>query len=205
MKLGIKIQKNKEEIKLQRTTKETTIIANLNSIKEKQLAVKTTIPFLDHMIETLGWRANLNIGVQVESAVKLNHPIVEDTGIALGRIILEFYKTKMAVGVEGCGFARGIIDEAYADVAISIEGRNNSFIDGPSFENVDGISGYDLVAFFEGFCQGCKCTLKVSYSGKDPHHSWEVVFRAFGFAIRKAFEPNNWRKGTISGIKGTLD
>jgi imidazoleglycerol phosphate dehydratase HisB len=111
----------------------------------------------------------------------------------------------MPEGIEGFGFTRGIIDEAYADAAISIEGRTNSFIDGPSFENVDGTSSYDLVAFLEGFCQGCKCTLRVSYSGKNPHHSWEAVFRALGCAIQKAFEPNNWRKETISGLKGTLD
>ena len=205
MKLGFDIKKNMHEIELQRNTKETRVIVSVNTIKNRQLTVETTIPFLDHMIETLAWQANLNIGIQLDSKVKLNHPIAEDVGITLGRTILELYKSKMAEGVEGFGFARGLIDEAFADAAISIEGRVNYFIDGPDFENVDGASGYDLIAFLEGFSQGCKCTLQVKFSGKDPHHFWEAVFRALGIAIRKAFEPNNWRKGTISGMKGTLE
>ncbi|MFW6122402.1 MAG: hypothetical protein ACOC80_16095, partial [Petrotogales bacterium] len=98
-----------------------------------------------------------------------------------------------------------VIDEAFADAAISIEGRVNYFIDGPEFKNVDGASEYDLISFLEGFSQGCKCTLRVNYSGKDPHHSWEAAFRALGLAIRKTLEPNSWRKRTISGMKGTLE
>ena len=205
MKLGYELYKNKDQIKLKRTTKETEITSCLNNIKNKQLSIDTTIPFLDHMIETLAWNANINIGIQLIPITKLNHAIAEDIGITLGRTFLEFYKTKIMDGVEGYGFARGIIDEAYSDTAISIEGRANCFIEKPSFEIVDGMNSYDLIAFLEGFTQGCKCTLQIKCSGKDPHHTWESVFRSLGLAIRKTFEPNKWRKGTISGLKGTLD
>lgn len=205
MKLGFDIKKNKDEIFLQRTTKETNIVVIVNQIERKNLDVDTSIPFLNHMIETLSWRANLNIGVELNSEVKLNHPVAEDTGIVIGRAVLELYKSKIVEGVEGFGFARGIIDEAFADATISIEGRTNYYVDGPSFENVDGMSGYDLVAFLEGFCQGCKCTLRLNYSGKDPHHTWEAAFRAIGLAIRNTLESNNWRKEAISGMKGTLE
>jgi imidazoleglycerol-phosphate dehydratase len=205
MRLGFDIKVNKNEIKLQRTTKETRVVISLNQIKNKKLNVNTTIPFLDHMIETLAWRANLNIGVQIISEIKLAHTISEDIGITLGRAILELYKSKIPDGIEGFGFAQGVIDEAFADAAISIEGRANYFIEGPSFENVDGTNGYNLTSFLEGFSQGCKCTLRINYSGRDPHHSWESAFRALGLAIRKALEPNSWRNGTISGTKGSLE
>ena len=205
MNLGINVKRNTNEVKVTRVTKETKISVSVNSIREKSLDVDTTIPFFNHMIETLAWRACLNIGVQLDTEMKLNHPIAEDAGITLGCAILELYKSKMPNGIEGFGFARGIIDEAFADVAISIEGRINHFIDGITYENVEGTNRYDLIAFLEGFCQGCKCTLRVNYSGNDPHHSWEAVFRALGFAIRKAMEPNYWRKGTISAMKRTLE
>ncbi len=205
MKLGFDIKKNADEVKIERTTKETRVTVSINQIKNKKLNVETTNPFLDHMIETLAWRANLNIAVHISTEIKLSHPIAEDIGITLGRAILELYKIKISEGVEGFGFARGLIDEAFADATISIEGRVNYFIDGHRFENVDGTSEYDLISFLEGFSQGCKCTLRISYSGKDPHHSWESVFRALGLAIRKTLEANSWRKGTISGMKGTLE
>jgi imidazoleglycerol phosphate dehydratase HisB len=205
MKLGFTIKKSANEIKVQRNTKETKIIVNVNQIKEKKRSIETSNPFLNHMIETLAFRANLNIGIKIDSNTDLIHPIAEDTGITIGRSIFELYKSKITTGVEGCGFARGIIDEAFANVALSIEGRVNYFVNGPKFENVDGISGYDLLAFLEGFSQGCRCTLRIDYYGNDPHHTWEAIFRALGFAIRKAFESNSWRKDTISGLKGTLE
>ena len=205
MKLGFDIKINAEEVEVQRTTKETKVTVTVNTIKDKQLKLETTFPFLNHMIETLAWQANLNIGVRFDSEIGLGHPVAEDIGITLGRAILELYKSKLSKGLEGFGFARGVLDEAVADAVISIEGRAYSAIDGPVFENVDGMSGYNLIAFLEGFCQGCKCTLRVEYYGKDPHHCWEAVFRALGLAMRKTFESNIWRKGTTVGLKGTLE
>jgi imidazoleglycerol phosphate dehydratase HisB len=205
MDLGIKVKENANEVNITRTTKETKISVVVNTLKEKSLYVETTIPFLGHMIETIAYRANLNIGLLIDFKIKLDHTISEDIGIALGRAILELFKIKMSDGIEGFGYARGVLDEAYADAIISIEGRANCFINGPEFQNIDGIYGYSLVAFLEGFCQGCKCTLKLDFSGRDPHHSWEAVFRALGYAIKNVFKKNIWRKGTISALKGTLD
>lgn len=205
MNLGFEIKTNAEDITVKRFTKETKITINVNEIKNRKLSIQTSIPFLDHMIETFAWWANINIRVEIKSENKLTHTIAEDIGITLGRAILEIYKSKLTLGVEGCGFARAVLDEAVADTIISIEGRANSFVDGANFENVDGMSGYDLIAFLEGFSQGCACTLRINYSGRDSHHCWEAVFRAFGLAIRRAFQRNDWRQGTIPGLKGTLE
>jgi imidazoleglycerol-phosphate dehydratase len=204
MKLGFDIKRKTNEVKVIRTTKETKVSVSVNSIRKKSLDVDTTIPFLNHMIETLAYRANLNIELRIDSKVDLEHTIAEDVGITLGRAILELFKIKISEGIEGFGFANGVLDEAFADATISIEGRVNYFINGPEFENIDGISGYSLVAFLEGFCQGCRCTLRLDYSGKDSHHSWEAAFRALGYAIQNAFRGNMWRKGTVSALKGTL-
>jgi imidazoleglycerol-phosphate dehydratase len=205
MNLGVNVKRNSNEIFVTRVTKETKISVCVTTIKEKSLDVNTTIPFLDHMIKTLAWRANLNIGVEIESFVNLEHTIAEDIGITLGRAVLELFTIKSSEGIEGFGSAKGMIDDAFADALVSIEGRVNCFINGPEFQNVDGISGYSLVAFLEGFSQGCKCSLRIEYSGKDPHHSWEAAFRAFGYTLRNVFSKNNWRKDTLSALKGTLE
>lgn len=205
MNLGIEISNDNGGTKVRRMTKETDITVRLNEIKEMELKNDTSLPFLDHMLDTLAWRACLNIGVEVVTEESLRHPIAEDVGITLGIAILELYKLKLPAGVEGFGFAKGAIDEACAGVTISIEGRANSFIDGPEFVEVEGISGYDLIAFLEGFSQGCTCTLQVEFKGRDPHHSWEAVFRGLGLALREALRPNDWRQGSIPGLKGTLE
>jgi len=205
MNLGVDVISNTTGIKVVRATKETKVFISINTVKNKPLGIDTSIPFLNHMIETLSWRANLNIGVKIDTNVDLEHAIAEDIGISLGVTIFELFKTKLPDGIEGFGSGKGIIDEAFAEAIISIEGRINYYINGPEFQNVDGISGYSLVAFLEGFCQGCKCTLRLDYNGKDPHHSWEAAFRAFGYAIKNVFNKNQWRKDTISALKGTLD
>lgn len=204
LKLGYEITNKNNEIIVNRTTNETSITVVINQIKKLERSVDTSLPFLDHMVETFAWRANLNIGVKINTNIQLKHALAEDIGITIGRAILELFKINVNNGIEGYGFARGIIDEAYADVALSIEGRTNYEIKGPEFYNVEEITGYDLIAFLEGFCQGCRCSLKIEYSGKDPHHTWEAVFRALGLCIKKTLTVNEWYKNSISGLKGTL-
>ena len=205
MKLGVDVKRNSDEIVVTRNTNETNITVKVNMIQKKPLEIDTTIPFFNHMIETLAWRANINIGVKIDKKVNLLHTIAEDIGITLGKSIYELFKAEVSNGIEGFGFSKAILDEANAEAIISIEGRINYTINGPEFQDVDGISGHNLVAFLEGFCQGCKCTMRLDYSGKDPHHSWEAAFRALGYALKNVFKKNKWRKGTISALKGTLE
>ena len=134
----------------------------------------------------------------------LKHAYAVEAGM---RAYAEKYNEDVEADIRAIyGKAIGITSpEAIAEAIISVEGRPNYIINGPEFQDVDGISGYNLVAFLEGFCQGCKCTLRLEYSGKDPHHSWEAAFRAFGYALKNVFKKNEWRIGTISGLKGTLE
>lgn len=205
MNLGYEIEAGKDKTEVVRTTKETKVDVLLNSEKDSRTKIDSGIPFLDHMIDTMAWRANLNIGVKIVEETGLRHPVAEDIGITLGRAVLELFRARLDDGVEGFGCAKGVIDEACSDTAISFEGRANCFVEGPVFDDVDGMSNHDLMAFLEGFSQGCKCTLRIEYNGRDPHHAWEAVFRSFGLALRMALQPNEWMKGTISGLKGTLD
>jgi imidazoleglycerol phosphate dehydratase HisB len=41
--------------------------------------------------------------------------------------------------------------------------------------------------------------------GNDPHHLWESVFRSFGESLRQALTKNEWRKGSVAGVKKTVD
>ncbi len=205
MKLGYEIKTDMMDTIVTRITKETEVSITISRDEDDKMNVNSGISFLDHMIDTMAWRANFNIGVNIIENTGLRHPVAEDIGITMGRTVLEMFKNRLDDGVEGYGYARGIIDEAFSDAAISFEGRANCFIKGPIFDDVDGMSNHDLLAFLEGFSQGCKCTLRIEYTGRDPHHSWEAVFRGLGLALKMALQPNIWMKGTISGLKGTLE
>lgn len=78
--------------------------------------------------------------------------------------------------------------------------------DGAKAETVEDMTGADMVAFYEGFAQGARCTLHLrAVSGNDPHHTWEAVARAFAVALKGCFDANPFRAGLTVGVKGTLD
>ena len=78
--------------------------------------------------------------------------------------------------------------------------------EGSRLEQVEDMTGADMVAFYEGFAQGARCTLRLRVAeGRDPHHSWEAAARAFAVALRGCFVPLPWRAGLTVGVKGTLD
>ncbi len=78
--------------------------------------------------------------------------------------------------------------------------------DGARAEGVEDMTGADMVAFYEGFAQGARCTLHLrAVSGNDPHHTWEAVSRAFAVALKGCFDPNPVRAGLTAGVQGTLD
>ena len=102
------------------------------------------------------------------------------------------------------------MDEASALSQVSFEGRSNSFITrggASALERVEDVLTIDLVAFFEGFSQGGRCTvhLHLDEGSRDPHHAWEAGFRAFARALRSALTVNPRRAGMTAGVKGTLD
>lgn len=173
--------------------------------------IETGLAFLDHMIETLAWRAGVNAELRVKAKKQnLAHMVAEDSGIALGRAFAELAAGKRAAGINGCGSAIAVMDEAMSTACISIEGRANCFVErncaGARAERVEDMASANIVAFIEGFAQGARCTLRVNIErGSDPHHAWEAGFRALGEALGEALEPNALRAGSIAGMKRTIE
>lgn len=170
--------------------------------------IKTSLAFLDHMIEHIAYRAGFNIKTEVElSDFTLTHVIAEDLGIALGKALKEYIDT--TDGAMGFGDAIGIIDEAKAECAISFESRayidfDAHGIDIPS--SVEGMYSEDLVTFLEGIAQGAMCTLHIDLlKGVNGHHIWEAVFRSVGSALNRAVYVSPERCGKTSGVAGRID
>ena len=170
--------------------------------------INTTIPFLDHMIEHIAYRSNINIETRVElKDFTLSHLIAEDLGTALGKAFKEYIDT--TDGVIGYGDAIGIIDEAKAQCAVSFESRSYIDIDyhGNTVpEMTEGMMREDLETFLEGFCQGAMCTLHVDlFKGHNGHHIWEAIYRALGTALYRAAEVSESRRGKTAGVAGKIE
>lgn len=168
----------------------------------------TPIPFLNHMIEHIAYRAGFNIKTTIElTDFTLTHLITEDLGMALGKAVKEYIDT--TDGAAGFGDAVGMIDEARATAAISFESR--AYIDIDYHGNavpaeVEGVLSEDLETFLEGFVQGAMCTLHIDlYKGHNGHHIWEAIYRALGTALNRATAVSEDRKGKTSGVAGKIE
>ena len=207
--------KQNKKVTIKRRTEESDIVFSLwlgERKKDYKKDISTPLQFFNHMLETVSWRACVNLAVNVDLPdFKLTHVICEDVGLCAGEAFAELLARECAAGVNGAGEALSCIDEALARCMLSFEGRTLLVIDKKltgARELVEDMQSADLVAFLEGFTQGARLTLHIDLlRGSNPHHVWEAVFRALGEALRAALSPCPWRKGTTPGVKGnvTLD
>ena len=200
-----------DKIKVTRKTTESemSVVLDFAPLKsDYRKYIKTPIPFLNHMIEHIAWRAEVNIDVDVNlDEFVLTHVICEDLGIALGKAAKEYIDR--TDGATGFGDAFGMIDEAKAQTCISFESRAYFDIDyhgNEVSEKVEGMETEDLETFLEGFAQGAMCTLQIDVlKGHNGHHIWEAVYRSVGSALKNVFEVSQSRKGKTSGVAGRID
>lgn len=172
--------------------------------------INTPYAFLNHMIEHIAYRG----GFTVETAVKLNtfvlsHVVFEDLGIAFGKALKSYVAENYKEGIMGFGNGIGIIDEAYAEAAISFEDR--AYFD---FQNdvdsipemTEGVPTEDLLVFLEGIAQGAQATLHINLKkGKNAHHIFEAIYRALGVCLKNALACDKSRAGLTSGVAGKID
>lgn len=116
----------------------------------------------------------------------------------------------MKEGVEGAAGATMAMDEALATAALSFEGRSMAFIDreteGTRAELVEDMAGADMIAFYEGFTQGARCTLHLRVqAGRDPHYSWRRPPARSRCRCAAASRRTRSVRASRPGVKGTLD
>lgn len=199
----------KNKVTVIRRTSETEIRVSINKGKlaeNYRKKIRTPLPFLNHMIEHIAWRAALNIDIELSfDEFELCHLVCEDVGMTLGKAVGEFVRLNLP---SGYGFATGIIDEAAADAVISFEDRALFVFDSvvKYAESVEGMPSEELLTFLDGFAQGARCTLQVNLRrGENGHHIWEAVYRAVGIALMQALNVDKEREGLTSGVAGKVE
>jgi imidazoleglycerol-phosphate dehydratase len=209
--LGISVVKSDaKHVEIVRRTKETEIRCVVDSGEKKPWDIDTGLHFFNHMIEQFAYNSEFNINLTVKSPhFLLAHTTVEDSGITVGRAFYELAMIRVKeIGIRGFGFSPGILDEACVQARVSFEGRVGTRIDRKvrAFGMVEDVQEEFMVSFFEGFAQGMKATIQLDLvHAEDPHHLWECAFRAFGNSLRQVFETDEWRRGGVAGVKGTVE
>ena len=201
---------SEKKVSVVRTTLESEITLVVEDAKRRAYNIQTGNRFFNHMLTGIASRACLNFDISyvATTAEPLDHVIVEDTGLTLGRAIREMLDARQINGVNGRGTYTVTFDEALITVTLAFDGRSYCFlrgeVPGMKMEHVEDILSTNLMQFFEGFAQGAGCAVQIQFvAGEDSHHTWEATFKAFGEALRESLAPCPYRAGTTIGLKGT--
>jgi imidazoleglycerol-phosphate dehydratase len=192
--------------RVERVTKETSILVELELDGTGTVDVSTGVPFFDHMLAQLGKHALLDLSVHADGDIEIDaHHTVEDTALALGQALAQALGDK--AGITRFGDALVPLDETLARAAVDLSGRPYAMHSEP-----DGmaplIGSYDTTLtrhFFESLAHTAGLCVHLDVlTGRNPHHIVEAQFKAFARALRAAIAPDPRAPGAIPSTKGTL-
>ncbi|BBY91646.1 imidazoleglycerol-phosphate dehydratase [Mycobacterium gallinarum] len=197
--------------KIERKTKESDIVVELDLDGTGNVTVETGVPFFDHMLTALGSHASFDLTVRAKGDVEIEgHHTIEDTAIVLGQALGQALGDKK--GIRRFGDAWIPMDESLAHAAVDVSGRPYCVHTGEPdhmlhFTIAGSEAPYHTVVnrhVFETIAMNARIALHVRVLyGRDPHHITEAEYKAVARALRQAveFDP---RVTGVPSTKGTL-
>ena len=197
---------------IKRKTTETSIELKLNLDGRGKYGIKTTIPFMDHMLSLFSKHSLVDLQINASGDTEVdNHHLVEDMGIVLGEAIKKSLGKK--IGISRYGNFLLPMDEALSYVAIDLSGRAYLVFD-VKFPNrsesaccgrKSAYFDYSLIEeFFRAVSTSCGMNLHIkNHAGRNNHHIAESVFKGFAKALQQAVRINKNIKG-VPSTKKTL-
>lgn len=199
------------KVRLERQTKESKVIVELNLDGSGATDVSTGVGFYDHMLTAFGRHALFDLTVLTEGDTHIDaHHTVEDTAIVLGDALKEALGDKS--GIRRFGDSLVPLDEALVQCAVDVSGRpycvHTGEPEGQQYVQIGG-SGVSYLGsltrhVFETLAHHGNLGLHVRVlNGREPHHIVEAQFKAVARALRDAvaFDP---RETGVPSTKGLL-
>jgi imidazoleglycerol-phosphate dehydratase len=193
------------QARVERKTKETEVLVQLNIDGTGSSKVQTPIPFFSHMLEAWSKHGLMDLGVEAQGDVEVDiHHTVEDVGIVLGQALRQAVGDKAGIVRFGTAFVP--MDEALISASVDISGRPFLVFNVPVART--RVSNFDLdmlQEFFRAFAFNADITLHVTmHYGHNLHHITEAVFKAVGRALAEATRLNPRIAGILPSTKGSL-
>jgi imidazoleglycerol-phosphate dehydratase len=192
------------QARVERSTKETQIVLQLNLDGAGAAKVETGIPFFNHMLEAWAKHGLIDLTVDAKGDLEVDlHHTVEDVGICLGKAFKEAVGDKKGIVRYGACFLP--MDEALLHAAVDISGRPYLVFNVPLGRTRISNLDLDLLKdFFRAFAFNAEITLHVNmHYGENLHHISEAVFKAVGRALAEATRLNP-RVADVLSTKGSL-
>lgn len=190
--------------RVERKTKETDISISINLDGKGRNAISTSIPFLDHMLGLLSFHSQIDLDIRASGDIEIDyHHLMEDIGIVFGEAIKKALGDKG--GIRRYGHATIPMDESLAQVVIDLSGRPYLVykVKQPRV-TLRGLEFSLFEDFFRSVSNHAMMNLHIIVNyGRDLHHIFEAIFKAFGRSLREAVSLDPGRKG-LPSTKGRL-
>jgi imidazoleglycerol-phosphate dehydratase/histidinol-phosphatase len=171
--------------RVQRKTKETEVLVEVDLSREGPSSIATGLGFFDHMLEQVAKHGGFALNLKCSGDLHIDeHHTIEDSALALGTALREALGDKRGIGRYGFLLA---MDEAEAQVALDISGRPYFVWDGKFNRERVGELPTELVPhFFRSLAETLGAALHISVRGENSHHMIESCFKGVGRALRQA-------------------
>src|SRR5436190_19448518 len=141
---GSRAMKPDRTASVERTTRETSIRAEVAVDGSGRTEIRTGVGFLDHLLESLARHARLDLTVEARGDLQVDdHHTAEDCALALGEALDRALGERR--GINRFGWALAPLDDGLARAVVDLSGRSFSDvalglrregIGGPAFENI---------------------------------------------------------------------
>jgi imidazoleglycerol-phosphate dehydratase len=198
--------------RIERATKETSVLIELDLDGDGVAKISTGVGFFDHMLGQIAKHGGFDLTVSTSGDLDVDaHHTMEDTALALGAAFAEALGDK--VGIVRYGSALIPLDEVLVQAAVDLSGRPYVVHDEPVLAPYVGpVYPTSMTRhIWESFGQSARITLHVSVlraarpgSAPDAHHVIEAQFKAVARALRAAACPDPRSAGRVPSTKGVL-
>ncbi|MBK9741326.1 MAG: imidazoleglycerol-phosphate dehydratase HisB [Actinobacteria bacterium] len=190
--------------RIERTTKESSVLVELDLDGTGASSIDTGVPFFDHMLAQLAKHGGLDLVVRTTGDLDVDaHHTVEDTSLAVGQALNEALGDR--AGLRRYGDALVPLDECLVQSAVDLSGR--PYLVHVEPELVELIGSYDTTLtrhIWESIVATSQITLHVRVlSGRNAHHVVEAQFKS----VRRVLAGRRRDRPRVVGVpstKGTL-
>lgn len=192
------------QARVERTTRETSIVLSLNVDGSGRAEIDTGIGFLDHMLTLLASHGLFDLEIQAKGDLHIDeHHTAEDTMICLGKAFDQALGDRR--GIVRTAHSYVPMDESLALVAVDLSGRPYCVFSAEFATLRLGTLGTDLIFhLFETLAIHAQLNLhaQVLY-GRNDHHKVEALFKGLARALDAATQIDPRRQG-VPSTKGTV-
>jgi imidazoleglycerol-phosphate dehydratase len=188
--------------RIERRSRETQLVAEVELDGKGRVEVETGLPFLDHMVEQIARYGAFDLTFKGRGDVAVDpHHLCEDAGIVIGQALSEALGSRE--GITRFAAAYAPLDESLARVVVDLGKRPFLSYNLPLKGKVGSLESEVLEEFWRALSIHLGATIHVDLiRGRNRHHIAESAAKALGLALREAMRPGG--RG-IPSSKGLLD